>query len=189
MLAFLEGCDIGGFGVIRFDLPILQAEFRRAGLELDLEDRRVIDALVIYHTYEPRDLTSAYEKYCGKSLEAAHSSAADVRAAAEILDSQVAYYTELPRDLDDLHKFCHLRDPDWIDEDGKLLLSEEGPLLGFGQYRGRLLKYVAQLDPDYLTWVLNADFSALVKNAVIDALRSVTTGEQSQSGNPGGRTH
>ena len=68
LMSFLEGCDIGGFGVARFDLPILQEEFRRAGLEFDLEERRVVDPLIIYHKYEPRDLASALEKYCGQTL-------------------------------------------------------------------------------------------------------------------------
>ena len=39
LIAFLEGADLGGFGAIRFDLPMLAAEFRRVGLEFDLNGR------------------------------------------------------------------------------------------------------------------------------------------------------
>ena len=35
ILVFLEGSDLAGFGIIRFDIPILSSEFKRAGLELD----------------------------------------------------------------------------------------------------------------------------------------------------------
>ena len=37
LIAYLDGCDLAGFGIIRFDIPILVAEFKRTGLELDLE--------------------------------------------------------------------------------------------------------------------------------------------------------
>ena len=54
-----------------------------------------IDAMDIFHKMEPRDLKAAYTKYCGKLFTAAHSSASDVRATVEVLDSQIAYYLSL----------------------------------------------------------------------------------------------
>jgi len=96
LLAFLDGCDLSGFNAIRFDLPMLRVEFDRVGMQLDLENRKVVDHMIIFHQMEPRDLGAAYSKYCGKSLDhAAHTSAGDVRAAMEILDAQVQYYAEL----------------------------------------------------------------------------------------------
>jgi len=166
LMSFLEGCDLGGFGIISFDVPILQAEYRRAGLELEMEGRRVVDTLFIYHKYEPRDLASAFEKYCGKTLQDADTSTAAVRAAAEILDSQVAHYQDLPPDVEHLHELCHPREPDWIDDEGKLILSDQGVALGFGKYSGRLLQDVGHLDREYLEWICNADFSNQVKETV-----------------------
>ena len=82
LLAFLDGCDLSGFNAIRFDLPMLRAEFARVGMQLDLDNRSVVDPMVIFHQMEPRDLGAAYSKYCGKTLDgAAHTSAGDVRAA------------------------------------------------------------------------------------------------------------
>jgi len=166
LMTFIDGADLGGFGAIRFDLPMLIAEFRRVGLELDLNGRSVVDPMVIYHKFEPRNLESAYEKYCGKPLEAAHSSLADVRAAAEVLSSQLEFYADLPEDMEGLHTLCHPREPDWIDDEGKLIHSEEGPLLGFGKYQGRRLKEVAEIDQGYLAWINNSDFSQQVKDIV-----------------------
>ena len=40
---FLEGCDIGGFNVIKFDLPCLEAEFARAGVAFSRRGRYLVD--------------------------------------------------------------------------------------------------------------------------------------------------
>ena len=66
---FLEDCDIAGFNVIGFDLPFLEAEFQRAGVEFSRKDHQLVDSMVIFHMKEPRDLEAAYLKYCGRELE------------------------------------------------------------------------------------------------------------------------
>ena len=170
LMAYLDGCDLAGFGIIRFDIPILAAEFKRAGLELDLEGRRIVDPLLIYHKFEPRDLAAAYRTYCGKELEEAHTSAADVRASLEILDAQLSAHPELPKKIDELHEYCHPREPDWIDDEGRLILTDQGPTLGFGKYRGLLLGEVVGLGPEYLEWIVDSDFSRQVKDVIADAL-------------------
>jgi DNA polymerase-3 subunit epsilon len=171
LMAFLDGCDLSGFNAIRFDLPMLRAEFVRVGMELNLENRKVVDPMVIFHQMEPRDLGAAYKKYCGKTLDdAAHTSAGDVRAAMEILDAQVQYYADLGNSMASLHDMCHPKEPDWIDDEGKLLTTNNGPALGFGKYRGRLLKDVAKLDTDYLNWIINGDFTDQVKQLAREAV-------------------
>ena len=168
---FLEGCDIGGFGVKRLDLPMLEAEFRRAGVEFSRKGLRVLDALVIYHQLEPRDLAAAYRKYCGKELGNAHTSGSDVRAAAEVLDSQLVIYSDLPRDVEGLHVFCNPGEEGWIDAEGKFAWSEGEAVFNFGQYQGKSLKQIAPLDPDYLRWIADADFSREVQVVALNALR------------------
>ena len=171
LLAFLDGCDLSGFNAIRFDLPMLRAEFARVGMELDLDNRKVVDPMVIFHQMEPRDLSAAYSKYCGKALnDAAHTAAGDVRAAMEILEAQIGYYPELGSSMSSLHALCHPKEPDWIDDEGKLIITDNGPALGFGKYRGRLLKDIAALDGDYLDWITYGDFSDQVKQVVRDSV-------------------
>ena len=173
LLAFLDGCDLSGFNAIRFDLPMLRAEFARVGMQFDVENRKVVDPMVIFHQMEPRDLGAAYSKYCGKTLDgAAHTSAGDVRAAMEILDAQVQYYPELGSSLTSLHEMCHPKEPDWIDDEGKVISTDNGPALGFGKYRGRLLKDIAKLDGEYLNWVIyEGDFTDQVKQVVREAVK------------------
>ena len=64
----MQGCDFGGFGVQRFDMPLLMEEFRRCGIPFSLEGRSIVDGLMIFHMKEPRDLTAAYKYFCGKDL-------------------------------------------------------------------------------------------------------------------------
>ena len=149
--------------VKRFDLPILEAEFKRAGVEFSSEGRFILDALVIYHKLEPRDLFAACRKYCGKELEGAHGSGVDVKAASEVLDCQLEQHPDLPREVAELDAFCNPRDPNWIDSEGKFVWCEGEAALNFGQYKGRLLRQVVDDDPEYIQWVASADFSTEVK--------------------------
>jgi DNA polymerase-3 subunit epsilon len=168
---FMNDCDIGGFNVKKFDLPILEAEFRRAGVEFSRKGRCILDTMVIYHRLDPRNLAAAYRQYCGRQLENRHTSGGDVRAAAEILEGQLDMHPELPRDVDGLHEFCC--DPDeesWIDAEGKFVWSEGEATFGFGKYRGKLLKEIAGIDAEYLQWVASADFSADARGIATNAL-------------------
>jgi DNA polymerase III subunit epsilon len=69
LLSFLDGLDICGFEINRFDLPILQAEFARVGLSMSLQDRAIVDVMTIFHDCverQPgmkRDLAAAVRLY------------------------------------------------------------------------------------------------------------------------------
>lgn len=41
LFELLEDCDFAGFGVRRYDLPLLAAEFKREGLRLEYQSRNV----------------------------------------------------------------------------------------------------------------------------------------------------
>ena len=69
LLTFLDGCDLAGFNLKRFDLRVLHAEFVRVGLLLNLSGRAVMDALEIFFAYQKRDLTAALRFYCGRDHE------------------------------------------------------------------------------------------------------------------------
>ena len=77
VLAFLEGADIGGFNVERFDLPLLAREFSDAGIKFEYSSRTVYDAQKVYHLHYRRDLSAAFDFYCKQDLKDAHSATAD----------------------------------------------------------------------------------------------------------------
>ena len=95
-----EGADVGGFNIIGFDLPFLRGEFSAVGKNFDFTQKHILDAKILYHKMEardmfaPRNLTAAYKLYCDKEHITAHTGAGDVRATVEILEKQLEKYPE-----------------------------------------------------------------------------------------------
>lgn len=168
---FLDGCDIAGFNVIKFDLPCLEAEFSRAGVEFSRRGRYLVDSMVIYHQRDPRDLKAAYRKYCGVEMENAHVAEEDAKAAAAVLDGQLEMYGDLPKDTAGLCALCYHVQENYIDVDGKFIWVEGEAVCNFGKkYRGRKLRDIAAADPSYLSWIAGADFSNEVRELAKKAL-------------------
>ena len=89
---FIKGCDLGGFNILKFDLPILIEELMRCKINLSINNTKIIDALRIYHLMEKRNLSSAYKFYCNKNLDNAHNSYADTIATLEVIKKQIEKY-------------------------------------------------------------------------------------------------
>ena len=49
---FLDGCDLAGFNILKYDLRLLAAEYNRAGVAFPVAGRKVIDACHIFHQRE-----------------------------------------------------------------------------------------------------------------------------------------
>ena len=168
---FLDGCDIAGFNVIRFDLPFLETEFKKAGVEFSWKDRQLIDSQTLYHLLEPRDLQAAYAKYCGGEMETDHTAEGDAAAAVEVLDGQLGKHPELPRDVKGLCAMCYTVPDDYVDSDGKFIWSDGEVVCNFGKkHIGRRLKTIVAEDTGFLHWIVGADFSPEVKKIVGKAL-------------------
>jgi DNA polymerase-3 subunit epsilon len=154
----LEGADISGFNIRRFDLPMLVKEFERAGVPFSLEGRNIVDAQVIFHAMEPRDLSGAARFYLNRDHLDAHTALGDIRISAHVLWAQLRRYSDLPRDLRGLHEFCEEARPTlsererWFDDRGN-----GDYLFKRGKHRGKLLSHVVREDPSYLEWMLRAD--------------------------------
>lgn len=174
---FLDGCDLSGFNILDFDLPLLENEFKRVGIDFSRQDRQIVDTMAIFHMKVPfdpnakRNLAAAYLLYCGKELKNAHSADSDVRASAEVLDGQLDMYDDLPRDVPGLCSVCAGGREYYIDVVGKLGWDSGEAAFRFGQYRGRPLRDVSGEDPSYLEWILGQDFSPEVKDIAAKALR------------------
>ncbi len=160
----LQGCDIAGFNSNRFDIPLLDQEFHRAGVDFDLNGVRFVDVQTIYHKKEPRTLVAAYRYYCGKELEEAHSALADTRATMEVLMAQLDVYDDLPVELDGLSEFANPnRNVDLL---GRLIYDDnKREVINFGKYKGRLAEEVLASDPEYYNWIMQGDFAQNTKNA------------------------
>lgn len=167
---FLSGCDLTGFNIESFDIPMLREEFSRCEMRFPEGRVNVVDSCRIFHRHEPRHLQAAVQFYCGKEHTDAHSAEADALASADILLAQVLRYDDLPADASGLDAYCHPIQPNWVDADGKLIWRESEACLGFGKHRNRALRVMAIEEPDYLAWISQANFSDKVRTVCRQAL-------------------
>ncbi len=162
----IKGCDFAGFNSNRFDVPMLVEEFLRAGIDIDIRKRNFIDVQNIYHKMERRTLSAAYQFYCGKDLENAHSALADTRATYEVLMAQLDRY---PDDLQNNVKFLsdYSRMTDNVDFAGRMVYDEQHNIVfNFGKYKGRKVTDVLRCDPGYYSWILQGDFTRNTKQVL-----------------------
>ena len=170
-LDFLGDADLAGYNVRRFDVPLLDREFKECGLDLALRSRRILDAMTIFHKKEPRDLSAAVRFFLGREHEGAHGAEADVLATVAILDAELERYPDLPRSVDELDAWCNPVPEGAVDRSGKFVLREGEVVFAFGKQKGRSLKEIARVQRDYLEWILKQDFPedarALVEKALL----------------------
>ena len=177
LLGWLDGADLAGFNILRFDLPLLERELRDCGLDLGRAERRVVDAMAIFHRKERRDLSAAVRFYLGRDHEGAHSAQVDVEAAAAVLEAQLLRYEDLPRSIGDLAAWIGPERGEGA-ERTKFTFRDGVPVFAFGRHLGRSVDEVAREAPDYLRWLLAADFPPEAKRLVADWLER-GSGDQS----------
>lgn len=167
LAAQIEGCDLAGFNSNRFDIPLLAEEFLRADVDIDLSKRKFVDVQTIFHKMEQRTLSAAYKFYCGKSLEDAHSAAADTFATYEVLKAQLDRYPDLKNDIHFLSEFsCFTNNVDFA---GRMIYNDKGEeVINFGKYKGRLVTEVLKADPGYYAWMMSGDFPLNTKQKLTE---------------------
>jgi DNA polymerase III subunit epsilon len=167
----LDACDLAGFNIRRFDVPMLVAEFKRAGVPFDPYGRRLIDIQAIFHREERRDLSAAARYYLGREHPEAHSALGDIRTSAAVLAAQLQRYPHLPRDLDGLNQYCDECIPFETELQRWFIDGPTGKVFRRGKHRGRSLVEIAATETDYLAWMLSAeDMDPEVLRVVREAL-------------------
>lgn len=170
--ACIDGADLAGFSIGRFDVRILHAELVRAGRVVDFSRTRVVDAQVIYHRREPRHLAAALRFYCDKPHDGAHGAEADAIASLEVFAGQLARYDDLELDLEELHELSATHNEAYCDGARRFAWRDNEPAFNFGRLRGKSLRWVAS-DPTerkYLRWFLDGSFDEDAKAIVREAL-------------------
>mgnify|MGYP005752648909 FL=1 len=171
---FMEGCDLGGYNLVRFDIPLLAEEFLRVGIDFDIDNRNIVDACRIFHMMEKRTLSAAYKYYCDKTLDNAHSAEADTVATYHILKAQLERYEntvvevaegieEMPiqNDMAQLHKFTFEKSADLA---GRIVFNNAGQeVFNFGKYRNVPVEEVLTKEPSYYDWMMKGDFPLYTK--------------------------
>lgn len=163
---FIEGGVFVAYNGLRFDLPLLEAEFARAGIEFDGESRALIDPFVVFTRQESRDLAAALRFYCGEEHDGAHRGDADIDATAKVLVGQMERYEDLPTDAQALADWC--LPPDAVDRGGWFVWREGHAVITRGKHSNTRID---ELDPSYLSWMSRLDdLPASTRRVVADAL-------------------
>ncbi len=148
LATFLDGCDFIGFNIKHFDLRFLSEEFNRAKVEFTIIGREIIDLASIYHTMEPRDLSAAYQFYCGKKNEA-NTSEKTNHIYSEILNKMIEKYKgqevhdkakdkvyKIEPSVSSLNEAFN-KAKKALDIEGNIVLNDAGiPIFNFGQKYG-----------------------------------------------------
>lgn len=160
---YFEGCDLAGYNLKSFDVPLLSEEFARVGVIFPAPGTLIFDSYKIFSIKERRDLTGALKFYAGEAMEGAHDAGNDVLATEKVLKGQFAMYDDL-REMDSeaLHEFCNDgKKP--LDIAGKIVLNEQGvAVYGFGKDEGKTV----QDNPGFGLWMLKNDFPSDTKKVL-----------------------
>ena len=165
---FIEGADLAGYNSNRFDIPMLNEEFLRAGLSVNLENRKLLDVQKVFHMMEQRTLSAAYKFYCNKNLEDAHSAEADASATWEILEAQLEKYPVLGNSVESVVKFTG---EDHIIDFARRFIYENGvEVFNFGKHKGKPVSQVLKEEPQYYDWMMKGDFALHTKQKLTEML-------------------
>ncbi len=171
---FLNGCDLGGYNLVQFDIPLLAEEFMRVGIDFSLDNRKIIDAQKIFFMMEPRTLSAAYKFYCGKKLENAHSALADTVATYEVFKGQIEKYAEvevedkngnlyipIKNDVAHVHQNTVSKLADFA---GRIVYNDDNvEVFNFGKHKGKPVEEVLKREPGYYEWMMKGDFPQYTK--------------------------
>lgn len=179
LVKFLEGCDLAGYNIVRFDVPMLVEEFLRVGVDFSVSNRKLVDAQKIFFMMEPRTLTAAYKFYCNKSLEDAHTAEADTMATLEVLNAQIHHYEGVEiKDKEgnpfvpihnDVNKLHELVNDKIVDFAGRMVFNDKGQeVFNFGKFRGKPVEWVLEREHGYYDWMMKGDFALDTKRKLTE---------------------
>lgn len=154
---------------LKFDIPMLLAEFERAGITLDLSGE-VIDVMLLETTLNPRTLSAVYKRYTDEDLEDAHDATADVEATRTVLKHQMLAIKNRKLDKNEIMKTCGVPEGG-ADFFGKLKYLDDGRLaFNFGKHKD-LAILLNDDTKQYANWILTQNFPTQVKKLLQDELK------------------
>lgn len=163
---FIQGCDIAGFNSNAFDVPMLYAEFTRAGIDWDYKQHRFLDVGNMFKRLYPRSLEAAVEMFLGRKHDGAHGAEPDTIATMEVFDffvNDTSFDAELPKNMNELELYCNYDKP-ILDVSGKFTTDKDGTIIfNFGKHKGE----PASNHIDFLKWMLHKANFANDTNKII----------------------
>ncbi len=163
---FIGDADLAGYNSNKFDVPLLVEEFLRTDVHFDMESRKFVDVQNIFHKKEQRTLVAAYQFYCSKELDNAHSAEADTIATYEILEAQLDRYSDIEGEVDFLMDYSTMG-PKTADFARRIGIDENGvEIFNFGKNKGSSVEEVFRREPGYYSWMMKGDFPGYTKQVI-----------------------
>jgi DNA polymerase III subunit epsilon len=158
---YISGCDLAGYNIVNYDIPLLKEELIRADVDFSFDDMNFIDLMVIYMKLHKRDLSACFKHYTGKELEGAHNAMNDTLACADIFDAMKESEKDLQdMDLDQMASFSFDKSK-MVDFAGKFVRNDQGEIcFNFGDSKG----VPVTKNMGFVDWMLNKNFTADTKD-------------------------
>lgn len=163
---WFDGCDLAGFNSDNYDVPLLSAEFERAGVEGINWNPNLLDVIKLYRLLYPNTLSEVYKRLTGEELEGAHGALADITATKVIGDiifpmlvEQSETLIETPKDVD-----VYLQgDKKRFDLAGKMYIDVDGVVKwNFSKNKDKAVL----ADAGFLNWFNQQGFPQESKNKI-----------------------
>jgi DNA polymerase-3 subunit epsilon len=147
---------------------MLNEEFLRAGISVDIESRKLLDVQKVFHKMEQRTLSAAYQFYCHKTLEDAHTAEADATATWEVLEAQIEKYPQIGNTVESIVKFTG--EEEIVDFARRLIIENGVIVFNFGKHKGKPVVQVLKEEPQYYDWMMKGDFALHTKQKLTEIL-------------------
>jgi DNA polymerase-3 subunit epsilon len=157
ILLFVDGCDLAGFNIINYDVPLLFNELARCGHRLRYEEVNLIDVGNIFKIQEPRTLGAAVRFYLEREHVQAHTARADNESTIDVFLKQLEFYKGvLPETAGELAQFSNFGKK-MADISGNFSIDDDGDFIfNIGKSRGTKAKN----DLGFVRWMVEKNFPA-----------------------------
>lgn len=179
--SFIGDADLGGYNSNKFDIPVLAEEFLRIQHPFKINERRFVDVQNIFHKMEQRTLAAANQFYCNEEMENAHNALYDTQITLNVFKAQLERYPDLGKSIPELADFSRQGNLEWADFAGRLVKTKDGQVAyNFGKQKGRTVAEVAETEPGYFGWMMDADFPLFTKQVLREEMERIKQLKRSQ---------
>ena len=153
---YLSGCDIAGYNIIKFDIPLLVEEFNRANIKFDISDRKIIDIFLWYKKYRSQSLIGAYKEFFNKEFDDTHNALGDSIATHKVFEAMLNLRLGIGNNVKEWESFNWDRSK-MVDLAGKFIRNDKGEIVfNFGSERGIPIHQKHSI----LNWMVGKNFTS-----------------------------
>jgi DNA polymerase-3 subunit epsilon len=150
--------DYAGYNLKRYDIEVMNAEFKRAGVPWSSEGSFVLDGYVLWQLLQPRKLSDAVRFFCEREPSGPHAASADTSDAYDVITAMLMQNTDRwPMSLPELHELQFPVSKNAIDKDGKFEWLGGVAALTFGKHKSKPLHEVPK---SYFQWLQGQEFAS-----------------------------